>query len=71
MLYYGNTVKTLAQYSNNVMPVTTIRLSDDLNDQIEGALDYNDTKSDWFRQAAIEKLERDGYDVDNEASAPN
>jgi predicted transcriptional regulator len=71
MLYCSNTVKTLAQYSNNVMPVTTIRLSDDLNDQIEDALDYNDTKSDWFRQAAIEKLQRDGYNVDNEASAPN
>lgn len=46
------------------MPVTTIRLPDELNDQIEDALDYNDTKSDWFRQAAVEKLERDGYEID-------
>ena len=53
------------------MPVTTIRLPDNLNDQIEDALDYNDTKSDWFRQAAVEKLERDGYEIDPEASAPN
>lgn len=42
------------------MPVTTIRVSDDLNERIEEALDYNDTKSDWFRKAAEEKLERDG-----------
>ena len=41
------------------MPVTTIRVPDDLNERIEAALDYNDTKSDWFREAAVEKLERD------------
>ena len=66
MLYYSNAFKPLAQYCINAMPVTTIRLPDDLNDQIEDALDYNDTKSDWFRQAAVEKLERD-----TEAAAPN
>ena len=71
MLYYSNAFKSLAQYGINAMPVTTIRVPDNLNDQIEDALDYNDTKSDWFRQAAVEKLERDGYEIDTEASAPN
>jgi predicted transcriptional regulator len=51
------------------MPVTTIRVSDELNRQIEAALDYNDTKSDWFRTAAEEKLERD-QQADEEATTP-
>jgi|GEM_PF-4368363 len=41
------------------MPVTTVRLSEDLNEDIEDLLGYNDTKSDWLREAAEEKLERD------------
>jgi predicted transcriptional regulator len=55
------------------MPVITTRVSDDLNNRIEEALDYNDTKSDWIREAAEEKLDRDGYSADDEeeARAPN
>ena len=41
------------------MPVVTIRLPEDLNEEIEGRLDYGDNKSEWFRQAAREKLDRD------------
>jgi len=51
------------------MPVTTIRVSDELNRRIEAALDYNDTKSDWIRAAAEEKLERD-QQADKETTAP-
>ena len=51
------------------MPVTTIRLPESLNEKVEDALDYNDTKSDWFRQATVEKLERDGYELEEEPPA--
>lgn len=42
------------------MPVVTARISEKVNDEIEEVLDYNDTKSDWIREAVEEKLEREG-----------
>lgn len=36
----------------------SIRLPDDLDKRVEATLDYNDTKSEFYRQAAEEKLRR-------------
>lgn len=37
----------------------TIRLPDNLDERVEDELDYGEAKSEWYRRAAFEKLERD------------
>lgn len=50
----------------------TLRLPDELDDDIEEYLGYNDTKSEFYRQAAREKLDRltskDDYSFDPEVN---
>lgn len=55
------------------MPVTTIRMPDELNDSIEAQLGYHDTKSEWIRDAVREKLNRDesgSNDAQKSSEAP-
>jgi len=40
------------------MARVTIRLPDDLDDEVEKHLEYSYTKSDFYRDAAEEKLSR-------------
>lgn len=44
----------------------TIRLPDDLDDRVEDAVGYG-SKSEFYRQAAEEKLDRDGHADDEPA----
>lgn len=45
----------------------TLRLPDDLDDEVEDYLGYNDTKSEFYRQAVQEKLNR----LQNQSSEAN
>jgi metal-responsive CopG/Arc/MetJ family transcriptional regulator len=40
------------------MARVTIRLPDELDDEVEKHLEYDYTKSDFYREAAEEKLDR-------------
>ncbi len=45
----------------------TIRLPDDLDERVEASLGYDGTKSEFYRQAAEEKLARE---ADGQSEAP-
>lgn len=40
----------------------SIRLPDNLDERVEDALEYGDTKSEFYRQAAEEKLAREAIE---------
>lgn len=44
----------------------TVPMDDELNSAIESQLDYGDYKAAWIRQACVEKLEREGVDLDRD-----
>jgi len=49
----------------------TIRLPDSLDDRVEDKLDYGEAKSEWYRRAALEKLERHDASGSTEAATQN
>lgn len=43
---------------SDLVPIT-VRLPEDLNEDIEGRLSYGDSRAEWVREACEQKLERD------------
>lgn len=41
----------------------TVPMPESLNSAIEDELDYGDSKSQWIREAILQRLEREGTDV--------
>lgn len=60
----------MTRHTTEQMARITIRLPDDLDKRVEDSLGYNGTKSEFYRQAAEEKLARETDDR-TETSAEN
>lgn len=45
----------------------TIRIPDDLDERVESLLGYNDSKSEFYRKAVEERLEREFPEGDQDA----
>lgn len=42
----------------------TVVMPESMNDAIESQLGYNDSKSEWMREALLERLEREGVNTE-------
>jgi len=51
--------------------VVTVSLPAEWVSDIDGNLDYGDSRSAWIRDAVEQRLEREGYFDDEETDTPN